>query len=195
MLQLPPMPTWDSLHPLIIHFPIGLLFLCPLFVAISAALRPPKGKPFMIAAVLVLELGTVSLFVATSTGEAAAKLADRGGAVASVLATHEDLATETKVIFTGLCAILVGMFTLSELLRRQETRLSSTFLPLAFLALYVVGLLFLVNTAHAGGRLVHEYGVHAMVPASDKLSGASSIPDQPQSRGEDDKRPDPSERR
>jgi hypothetical protein len=32
-------------------------------------------------------------------------------------------------------------------------------LPIAFLALYSAGLLLLVNTAHQGGRLVHELGV------------------------------------
>ena len=54
MLQFPPLPTWDSLHPLIIHFPIALLLLCPLFILISAIPPPPKGKPYMTAALLIL---------------------------------------------------------------------------------------------------------------------------------------------
>ena len=32
MLQLPPMPTWDAMHPLLIHFPIVLLLISPLFI-------------------------------------------------------------------------------------------------------------------------------------------------------------------
>jgi uncharacterized membrane protein len=166
MLQFPPMPTWDSLHPLIIHFPIALLLLCPIFIAISAAIRPPQGRPYMIAALVVLLLGTASLFVAASTGEAASELAERGGAMNAVLESHEALASQTKVIFLGLSAILLGMFVIPRFLRRNETRLFSTLLPLSFLALYSVGVLFLVNTAHDGGRLVHEFGVHAMLPAS-----------------------------
>jgi uncharacterized membrane protein len=165
MLQFPPMPTWDSLHPLIIHFPIALLLLCPVFIAISAAIKPPKGRPYMIAALLVLLLGTVSLFIAASTGEAASELAERGGAMSAVLESHEALASQTKFVFLGLSAILLGMFVTPRVLRRDETRLFSTLLPLAFLALYSVGVLFLVNTAHDGGRLVHEFGVHAMLPA------------------------------
>src|SRR5664279_3680312 len=102
MLQFPPMPTWDSLHPLIIHFPIALLLFCPVFIAISAAIRPPKGRPYIIAALLVLLLGTVSLFVAASTGEAASELAERGGAMSAVLASHEALASQTKIVFLGL---------------------------------------------------------------------------------------------
>jgi uncharacterized membrane protein len=172
MLQFPPLPTWDSLHPLIIHFPIALLLLSPLFVLISAVLTPVKGKPYMIAALMILLLGTGSLFIAGSTGHAAADLAERGGALDAVLETHEDLAGETQIVFAILSAILLGMYVIPKVLRREENRLFSTFLPLAFLALYTVGILFVVNTAHAGGRLVHEFGVHALVP----LTSSGSIP-------------------
>lgn len=165
MLHFPYMPTWDSLHPLIIHFPIALLLLSPLFILIGAVLPAPKGRPYMIAALIVLLLGTVSIFISTSTGQAAAELAERGGKVNAVLESHEDLAKETQVIFAGLSLILLGIFALPRMLRRKDTRLFSTFLPLAFLALYSVGVVFLINTAHAGGRLVHEFGVHAMLPA------------------------------
>ena len=58
--------------------------------------------------------------------------------------------------------MLIGIFILPRLLRRQETRIFSTVLPLAYLVLYSVGILFLVNASHQGGRLVHEYGVHAI---------------------------------
>jgi uncharacterized membrane protein len=166
MLQFPPMPTWNSLHPIIIHFPIVLLLLCPVFIAISAAIKPPKGRPYMMAALLVLLLGTISLFVAASTGESASELAERGGTMSAVLESHEALASQTKVIFLGLSVILLGMFLTPRALRRDETRLFSTLLPVAFLALYSVGVLFLVNTAHEGGRLVHEFGVHAMLPTN-----------------------------
>lgn len=166
MLQFPPLPTWDSLHVLIIHFPIALLLLSPLFVLISAALAPPRGRPYMIAALIILFIGTGSLFIAGSTGHAAAELAERGGAVDAVLEAHEDLASETQIIFTGLSVILLGMYVIPKALHREENRLLSTFLPLAFLAMYSGGILFLLNTAHFGGRLVHEFGVHALVPAT-----------------------------
>jgi len=166
MLQFPPLPTWDSLHVLIIHFPIALLLLSPLFILISAAPAPPRGRPYMIAALVILFLGTGSLFIAGSTGHAAAELAERGGAMDAVLEAHEDLASETQFVFAGLTVILLGMYMVPKIFHREDNRLFSSFLPLAFLALYTGGILFLLNTAHAGGRLVHEFGVHALVPVT-----------------------------
>ena len=176
MLQFPPIPSWDSLHPLIIHYPIVLLLLSPLFIIISASLSPPKGQPYMIAALIILLLGTGSLYVAASTGESAAALAERGSSVSSVLALHQDLASETEVLFAGLSIILLGIVVLPKVLGRQETRLFTTYLPLSFLALYCVGALLLVNTAHAGGRLVHEYGVHAIIAPESSSPLSASTP-------------------
>ncbi len=184
MPQFPPMPNWDALHPLIIHFPIALLLLSPLFVAISAVLPAPRGRPYMIAAILVLLLGTAGMYVAMSTGKAAAEIAERENAVNAVLETHESLAMETEIVFSVLSVILLGMFLLPRVLRCRETRLFSTLLPLTFLAFYSVGLVFLVNTAHAGGRLVHEFGVHALIPAA---SGRAASPVAESSAANDDK--------
>src|SRR6516165_3887187 len=108
MLQLPPIPSWDSIHPAIVHFPIALLLLSPLFILISAILPPSKGRPYMTVALVITLLGTISLFVAASSGEAAAELAERSGKVDAVLAAHEDLASETRIVFAGLSAILLG---------------------------------------------------------------------------------------
>lgn len=178
MLQIPPLPTWDSLHVLIIHFPIALLLLSPVFILISAILPPARGKPYMISAVTILLLGTVSLLIAASTGHAAAELAERGGPVDAVLKAHEDLASETQIVFAGLSVISLGILLLPQILRRSESRIFSTILPAAFLTLYTVGMLFLVNTAHLGGRLVHEFGVHALVPVTSNASSPGSAPDQ-----------------
>jgi len=170
MPHFPPMPSWDALHPLIIHFPIALLLLCPLFVLISAILRPAMSRPYMVASLIVLFLGTGSLFIAASTGEEAAELAERGGAMSAVLETHEHLASEAKIAFSILSAILMGIFLLPRFLKPQRARLSSTVLPIVFLLVYGAGIALLVKTAHAGGRLVHEFGVHAMMPAASEQS-------------------------
>lgn len=164
MLQLPPVPTWDAMHPLLIHFPIVLLLISPLFIAIAAALPPPKNRPYMTSALITLLLGTASLFLAASSGEEAAELADRAGAVDAVLATHEHMAATSEVVFSMLFIIFAGIYLWPIVWRRPQTRMSSTAAPLVFLAAYSVGMVYLVNTAHAGGRLVHDFGVHAMMP-------------------------------
>lgn len=174
MLQFPPLPTWDSLHPLIIHFPIVLLLVSPLFVLIGAVLTPLKGRPYMVAALILLLLGTGSLFLAVQTGEAAGELADRSANINPVLEAHQALAAETRGIFVALSLIALGIFFLPRLLGQPDRRLFSMVLPLAFLVFYSAGIIFLVNTAHAGGRLVHEFGVHAMFPPTTDHAAASA---------------------
>ena len=39
MTQLPPIPQWSSLHPLIVHFPIALFLLSPLLMIAAAKSR------------------------------------------------------------------------------------------------------------------------------------------------------------
>ena len=173
MQQFPPMPAWDALHPLIIHFPIVLLLVSPLFIVISATLPPPRGRPYMMTAILLLLLGTASLFIATSTGKAAARLVERGGATDTVLEIHRNFASETIIVFSELSILLLGIFLFPRILRQRETRLFSTVLPLTFLAFYFGGIVFLVNTAHIGGRLAHEFGVHALISATTGKSTAS----------------------
>jgi hypothetical protein len=55
---------------------------------------------------------------------------------------------------------------------------------LAFLLFYGSGLVLLVNTAHQGGRLVHEFGVRAMVATTAQTDGAA--PSRRASKHDDD---------
>ena len=175
MVDFPPIPNWDALHPLIIHFPIVLLLIAPIFIVVGAALSPGKGRPHLIAAMILLLVGTASTFVAVETGEAARKLADRSPGVEQVLQHHQSLAERTQAAFNVLSLIFVTLVAMPLLLKRADTRLTTTILPLAFLVLYTAGALLLVNTAHNGGRLVHEFGVHAMV-SSTQVNGNASLP-------------------
>src|SRR5215472_9512717 len=137
MLQFPPNPGWDAMHPLLIHFPIVLLLLAPLFVLIGAVLRPPGNRPYMTVALITLLLGTFSLFLASSSGEEAAELADRAGGVNSVLASHEALASTCEGVFAVYSAIFAGIYIWAYLRRRTQTRITSTVVPLMYLAVYL----------------------------------------------------------
>ncbi len=164
MLEFPPVPTWDGLHPLIIHFPIVLLMIAPLFVVIGAALKPQNAKAYLFVALILMALGTASTYIAVETGEAAGKLADRTPEINVVLQHHEQLAERTRLSFSILTIVFAALLIVPMVLRR-ESRVFTTALPIAFLVLYGGATLFLVNTAHNGGRLVHEFGVQALMGA------------------------------
>ncbi len=166
VMQFPPIPSWDGLHPLIIHFPIALLLVAPLLVLIGAAVAPRKSRGMLLAALLLMVLGTASVFVAVETGEAAGKLAERSPEISAVLEHHEHLAERTQIVFSVLTVLFAAIVLVPVLLRREPKRVFTTVLPIVFLAFYMAGTLVLINTAHNGGRLVHELGVKAMVAPS-----------------------------
>jgi uncharacterized membrane protein len=171
MFQFPPIPSWDALHPLIIHFPIALLLIAPLFIIVGAVMHPAKGRAYHLAGLALMCLGTVAVFVAVATGEAAGEVSERIAGVKQVLDTHETLAERTRIVFSVLSVIFTAVLFVPRLLKHVESRLVTTTLPLAFLVLYCAGVLLLVNTAHNGGRLVHEFGVRAVVSSPAPQNG------------------------
>ncbi len=179
--MLPPIPSWDGLHPLIIHFPIALLLVAPLLVLIGVFL-PNKGRSFLIAAFILMLLGTVASFIAVSTGASAGELAERVVNVESVLENHEELAETTRTVFSAL-TVIFGVMLFAPMIFKKD--LSSKIvipLNLAFLIFYGAGVVLLINTAHEGGRLVHEFGVRAMMTASTQTPQTSA----PSKRGGDE---------
>ncbi len=165
MFQLPPILSWDALHPLIIHFPIALLLVAPMFVIAALLVSAPKRQAFMISALALMILGTASVYVAVETGEAAGKLAERTAQVNANLERHEGLAEKTRITFTVLTLILAGMLIVPRLVRWEPSRAISAIASVVFLVLYGGAAQLLANTAHNGGLLVHEFGITAMVNA------------------------------
>jgi uncharacterized membrane protein len=162
---LPPIPSWDALHPLIIHFPIALLLVAPFFIIAALLVSVPRRQAFLISALVLMILGTASVYVALSTGEAAGKLAERTTQVNAVLERHENLAERTRLTFTGLTVILAGILAVPSLVKWEPSRAMSAIILVVFLVLYGGAAQLLINTAHHGGLLVHQFGVTAMVNA------------------------------
>ncbi len=166
MPQFPPIPAWDGLHPLIIHFPIALLLIAPLFLLIGAIAGPQKGRSYLWAALILMAVGTTTVFIAVSSGEAAGKLAERTPQINAVLEHHEQLAERTRLTFTVLTVVLALVLGVAHFFRRLQNRAFLTVAPLILLLFYGFGALLLSDTAHNGGRLVHEFGVHSLVAGS-----------------------------
>jgi len=102
MIQLPPIPDWDQLHPLVIHFPSALLLVTPVFVILGAILSPPQGRSFLTSALIMMTAGTITLFVALETGDAAGGLVVQTAQIKQALEQHERSAETTCLLFSAL---------------------------------------------------------------------------------------------
>ncbi len=170
MAVFPPLPPWDAAHPIVVHFPIALLLVTPLFILLGLILRPERGRGFLYAALILMALGTISAYVAHEAGHAAEHAADHAGQIPpeakSVVERHEDLAADTTGIFLVLTLGFTAIVLLPAILPRFKTPLMTRIVPAVFLLLYFAGLAVLANTAYLGGRLVHEYGIRAGATAA-----------------------------
>jgi uncharacterized membrane protein len=161
--MLPPWPGWDGLHPLVIHFPIALLLVAPVFVAL-AILRPGRAGVFGFSALVLLVLGTAAAFLAVSTGEAAAELATRTEAINAAIERHASLAETARNIFAGLTVLYAVLLALPLVVKRLSSRAWVAATNAIVLVMLLAGGLVIANAGHQGGLLVHKYGVQAMLP-------------------------------
>ncbi len=163
MISLPPIPTWDGLHPLIIHFPIVLLLTAPIFILVAMFMPVRPGRHIYSAGFLLLLVGTISAFVSYETGEAAGKLAERTPEINAAIEQHESLAETTRLLFSVLTVLLGAFLAIPKLFKIEPTRAIIVSVSAVFLLFYASATVVLVNTAHQGGMLVHQHGVHALV--------------------------------
>lgn len=176
MNLLPPLPSWDALHPLIVHFPIALLIVAPAII-VAGVFLPRHRAGFFLAALLMFAIGTISAYIAVSTGEAAARVAERGVEINSLLERHETLAENARLLFTILTVLWLAIVIGLRVAERRLPAWSHAGLPLVFVAACVPGLLLIAQMAHLGGRLVHQHGVHAMLPPeSEPTTAVASHP-------------------
>lgn len=128
------------LHPAAVHFPIALLALG----AAAAGLRLRKNAPDWLvkAESWLLWPGTLSAWATLGLGLLAEKTAPHAPLAWEVLADHETLAWWTCSAFSALSSL--RFFDKWRWLQ---------------LALWVVGLSFLIATAMHGAELVYGFGV------------------------------------
>ncbi len=164
-LMPPPLPPWEGMHPLIVHFPLALLLVAPLFVLLG--LLPRVGDWFKWAGLLLLVLGTAGAYVAAEAGEAAAELVVRTPEIAKVLSRHQELAETVEVVFTIVTVVYAVVLVVPAVLKKTK-RLKKDLpraVPVVGQLVVLVALLLcslvLANTGELGGRLVHEFGVQA----------------------------------
>ena len=151
LLTDPSVPSW---HVVVIHFPIALLCLAPLFDLACLVFRSRVWLDRAAAAFYLM--GTVGAATAYLTGQkAAARAGDLTAAAESAVADHEALAVVTLVAlaFVALFRFLVSW------LARHDTRIHIGIFRLLALPLALLGVALLVATADRGGTLVYQHGV------------------------------------
>ena len=148
----------NPLHPAVVHFPVVLAFLLPIFavaavVAIRRGARPRRawGIPLAVAVALA-----VSAWLAVETGEAQDERVEHVVAE-QPLSAHEEMAETFLAMSAGL-AVIAAAGLLQGVVGRTA-RLTTAAGALAL----VVGA---ARVGHSGGQLVYRYGAAAAYAAS-----------------------------
>lgn len=156
----PPIPPWEAMHPLVVHFPIALLLIAPVFLALGLLIE--KSRPwFLLAGLLMAVLGTASAWLAINTGEATARAVEQTAFISKEIHRHEEVAETATILFTIL-TLLYGVFVAVPLVAKKPMkRPTELVFGSSLLLAWSISALFLVQAAHLGGMLVHRHGVLA----------------------------------
>ncbi len=139
------MPDLTHLHPMIIHFPIALLFVGFLADAIGLTLK----KDFFIkAGFYLLILGTLGVVAAYLSGNFAGEGVTEVGALKQALETHEDAATLTLWLMIGASLVRVAMVLLKKY--------AGIYRWVALL-IFFLGVASIARTGFYGGELVYKH--------------------------------------
>jgi uncharacterized membrane protein len=171
--MLPPLPSWEGFHPLIVHFPVAILLVAPAAI-VAAMIFDRQAKVLSLVALAMIATGTTAAFVAQQSGAVAAGIADVSDAASAVLERHAELASLTVKLFVGLSILYTVMTTVSVYLHNSLPRPVRALVQAAYLMVYLGGTLVLANAAHAGGQLVHEFGIRNTASAETPASRADA---------------------
>ncbi len=161
-LQPPPIPDWNSLHPIIVHLPIGLFLALPILLMFAMCFgRNNKGLAG--ACLVLMAIGVGGLFLATSTGEAAASISGATADAAAIMHEHEELAELTRNTLSIISGAYL-LFLLFAAAMKDRLKPAGWFAAhLLILLALAPALLMLANAGHLGGRLVHQYNIKAII--------------------------------
>lgn len=142
------MPSFASLHPIIVHFVVGLGVIGVLFRLVSLTGKLSWTNPA--AAVLLITTAGASVLAANS-GQDAHGLAERIPGVREAVQEHEEAGEWTRNLF-----LLVGALELGALVLRSRTRFARGFTIASGVAGIAAGAA-LVTAGDRGGDLVYSY--------------------------------------
>lgn len=188
MSLFPPVPSYDTLHPIAVHFPIGVLLTAPI-LTLAAAVWKTQARAMLAAGTLLTLVGLAAAFLAVSTGEAAEELAEHVPGAGATLERHERLAEAARNAYCGVAALMV---IATVLFWRLHARVNAPLRLGAGLSLLLAQFgagYVLIWAAHEGGKLVHTHGVRALPRLIDavELEQSSAPPPVPPRLGSVDR--------
>ena len=144
-----------TLHPLLVHFPIGLIVSAAVIDVVALGTDP--RSTLRRAATGLYLAGAAALVAAYLTGRSDAALVRIPGPAHGIVDEHWTWALRTTVY--------LGVFALGRLGLVLAGRLSERVRWLPVVAAGLAGVLLLFQTAERGGRLVYEHGVGVAAPS------------------------------
>jgi uncharacterized membrane protein len=149
---------WGSLHPVMVHMPTALLFAAPLFIIIGLVFQR-NAKIFYLSALILMLIGTLSIFLAASTGDKASEHIKPNPDVVATLDHHVRLAETIRLAFSLLTSTFTAYILLFSYLTKKFSPKFHRITLVLFLVIYAYSLILLLDTAHQGGKLVHHHGI------------------------------------
>ena len=137
----------ETIHPLVVHFPIALGVLCLLF-ELSGQFVKKRQRDFDLLLLVLALLGTITAFLANFTGELAEHVYANNSQFATLIEQHANIAL--FVFWTFMALVIVGAVNLAQ--HRPVLRIIRLVLTVVLVGLIVVA-------AHRGSELVYQYGV------------------------------------
>ena len=158
------LPPYEGLHPIIVHFPIVLIIFAPFLLLVGITLRQ-NLKIWALVAGITLTCGALGAFAALETGEATAEYIDRTEPIKKLIEAHADIASQMLYTFIALDVVFWILYFGSGFIFRIVPRAVRSITFAIYAIIYLFGLTLLLQTAHLGGALVHQHGVHAPMGA------------------------------
>ena len=144
------LPEWaPNIHPMLVHFPIGLLIVAVLMDLLQW-FRPLREK-LDLTAVLLYTLGTLGSIAAFWSGRVASETVQVSIQAQTVMSDHDDWALYTMIFFLFFSVIRIALYLL------QKDQLFASRMVLPLVALIGIGLLW--QTGELGKELVYKHGV------------------------------------